>query len=301
MWWKEPYVNIHLLAWLRCSTDGTMKLRLFGGMDCPDSVLARLAVVAAVEPVAAAKMSDHAVTILLLTTHEDARETDSDGLGVLDVQNKLFFSQREMMEIGVARVAQALTAIHTVVLNIVKYDVSDNDAVRELGILGLSEESAAAVVSPVQTHRMELASALLRQTPRVSFGCFGSLDGEKSARRHLVHEASFGACDALPKQRQQQQQQQQQQGKKEEGVAGQLYDMQIYARQLPSQPPSSSPSDSTESKPLMEVGVAWRMPHGHFTLCIPAQKARALLAELLLARETLRRAWTPIEPRHANC
>ncbi|PBJ70896.1 hypothetical protein BCY84_17788 [Trypanosoma cruzi cruzi] len=158
-----------------------MKLRLFGGMDCPDSVLARLAVAAAVEPVAAAKMSDHAVTILLLTTHGDARETDSDGLGVLDVQNKLFFSQREMMEIGVARMAQALTAIHTVVLNIVKYDVSENDAVRELGILGLSEESAAAVVSPVHTHRMELASALLRQTPRVSFGCFGSLDGETSA------------------------------------------------------------------------------------------------------------------------
>ncbi|ORC85942.1 uncharacterized protein TM35_000311280 [Trypanosoma theileri] len=306
----------------------TMSFKLFGGLDCADNLLARLAVVADLNAAIATKMAEHVVTILLLEPHSDKSEkgntfTRDDntlvtvGAGMistttsssssslllhasvsppnlltgndekpqqqqhyqvhqteqneLDMHNQLFFKQPEMVKLGEAKVAQALTAIHTIATNMIRFDVSHNDAVEELTVLGLDEEVALAIVASVHAHRHSIAMILLDQTPLLSFANFALPYNDKTVKCPIVqNETSFGIRAFLYDQN---------------GLAGgrRLFNIQRCKEEMDQKSESSA-----------EMMVVWKVRDG-IEIHIPIQKARALFAELVIAREMLRRAWRPYE------
>lgn len=176
-----------------------MKFRLFGGLDCPDSVLAQLSVVSTLPPAIVAKLVDHCTNVILFSADatvgsassssstanseglmgsssnsrwsDIARETSNLHQSIAaDIHNASAGSEATSGQAATSmssalRFAQALTAIHTLVTNMTRYDVSADAATEDLTMLGLDPAVAEVVVSGTHGVFSQLRTALQRQLP----------------------------------------------------------------------------------------------------------------------------------------
>jgi hypothetical protein len=146
-----------------------MKFRLFGGLDCPDTVLAQLSVVAGLPAVLLSRMVDHVTTVILLSSkaQRDAASTESQETE-LEVQNNILFASSDIKVIDRMDVAQALTALHTIVANIIRFNVPGDTATNEMSMLGLSAEAAEAISAGCMGYSSQLRQALIESTAVVA-------------------------------------------------------------------------------------------------------------------------------------
>ncbi|CUG93156.1 Hypothetical protein, putative [Bodo saltans] len=159
-----------------------MKFRVFGGLDCPDSVLAQLSIVSNLSPAVVAKLVDHCTnTISFSAEATTAGGAASGSVGTsrwsdiaretLMLQQSLSGADFGLTPAGTAEVvdsltfAQAITAIHTLVSNITRYNVAKEAATEDLTMLGLDPAVAEVIVTGTLSGYAQLRTALIRQTP----------------------------------------------------------------------------------------------------------------------------------------
>ena len=154
---------------------GKMKFRLFGGLDCPDTVLAQLSIVANMPTALLSKMVDHVTTIILLfskaqqdSSANDSSTAPSSSASELEVQNEIFFASADFKELQRMDVAQALTALHTIISNIIRFNVPNDAAVNEMSMLGLAAEAADVIAAGCGGFSAQLRQALLDRTPLIN-------------------------------------------------------------------------------------------------------------------------------------
>jgi hypothetical protein len=163
-----------------------MKFRLFGGLDCPDSVLAQLSVVANLSPAVVAKLVDHCTNTILFSAEATAGAggggassgTSTSSSRWSDIARETVMLQQSLTaaDFGVTNpsqeavvdsllFAQAVTAIHTLVSNITRYRVAPEAAAEDLTMLGLDPAVADVIVAGTHSGYTQLRAALVRQMP----------------------------------------------------------------------------------------------------------------------------------------
>jgi hypothetical protein len=146
-----------------------MKFRLFGGLDCPDTVLAQLSVVANLPTALLTRMVDHVTTVMLLFSKQHDGGSVAPGQATeLEVQNEIFFASADIKDLDRMEVAQALTSLHTIVANIIRFNVPGDAAINELSMLGLAAEAAEVISAGCSGFSSQLRQALVEAMPVVA-------------------------------------------------------------------------------------------------------------------------------------
>jgi hypothetical protein len=163
-----------------------MKFRLFGGLDCPDSVLAQLSIVSNLSPAVVAKLVDHCTNTILFSAEATAGAggggassgSTSSSSRWSDIARETVMLQQSLTaaDFGITNpsqeavvdsltFAQAVTAIHTLVSNITRYRVAPEAAAEDLTMLGLDPAVADVIVAGTHSGYTQLRAALVRQMP----------------------------------------------------------------------------------------------------------------------------------------
>ena len=145
-----------------------MKFRLFGGMDCPDTLLSQLSAVSRFPLGIVTRIADHVTTVLLSHT-----TSDQEHFNECAVQNQFFFNNSDIAPLNTMEVAQALVAAHTVIVNIIRRNLTADIATHELNLLGLELETAEAIAGAATAFEKQLRGALLHKTILLSAKAIG--------------------------------------------------------------------------------------------------------------------------------
>lgn len=253
-----------------------MKFRLFGGFDCPDLLLAHLAALSATcdacGPAVVGSLCECALGAILSTTAGPPLDGDGspedpwEGLG--SAHSGLLVSlSLSGVKGGKMNFAQAVVGLRSLMDGILRYRVPFDVAVKELTMLGLAKEAADAVVAALRPERDNLQQRLLRNAlPRAQHwtaataGSGGAPLLLSSVTPLAVLPVSQARCSVWRN--------------KQSGV----HRVEVVA--LAARPkPRGDGQDGQEGSSTV-----------HAPLLLADDKLRALLAEMIVARESLRLA-----------
>jgi hypothetical protein len=221
-----------------------MKFRLFGGLDCPDTVLAQLSVVANMPTALLSRMVDHVTTVVLLASKAQLDGAAAGGRPQeteLDVQNATFFASADVKDLLRMDVAQALTALHTIVANIIRFNITGDTAVHEMSMLGLAAEAAEVIAAGSAGFSSQLRQALIDATAVVA--------AVTQPQAKVVSKTELVVAEG------------------EDGSK------------------SLVPSDAAAA---LEVQLTMQLNGSNVTLLMTPDKCRALLSELITARQIIK-------------
>lgn len=152
-----------------------MKFRLFGGLDCPDVVLAQLSVVAGMPVQMVSRFADHVTTVIVQTLQQQQQQqqsgdasASSENQGDYAALHAGFMQSPEIRGMPIMDVGMALSALHALITNITRFGVPHDVATNELSMLGLSSEAAETIVGSTQAYATQLREAQRRKQPRAA-------------------------------------------------------------------------------------------------------------------------------------
>ena len=131
-----------------------MKFKLFGGLDCPDWILCEIAVLARLDTASLEALGAQCVK-RLCADPVDWKSVDA-------------VCEQQGLPPGDMR--QAMTCLHTLLHNMVRFDVGDDVAHTELTMIGIRSEDAAALLSIVKDNKkymLHVATMSVVRSPHV--------------------------------------------------------------------------------------------------------------------------------------
>ena len=130
-----------------------MKFKIFGGLDCPDYLLAQVSVLSTLPVPMVSLFAEFCVSAFLARSK------------LQPVDDAPFYDEVLASELPSMAVAQSLTAMHSLITQISRFQVNADTAINELTMLGVSKEAAEAMLSAHQAHADALMAACVAHTP----------------------------------------------------------------------------------------------------------------------------------------
>lgn len=138
-----------------------MKFRLFGGADCPDTLLAQLAVVSSLSIAQCESLLDFVLESFESTEGRDAEEQRRELLKTLAETGLLVSTLQQKTDL-----AHALCAFHTLMGNAVRYELSSEVVGHELSMIGASPDLVELFKQQYIAHAASIRIALVLRTPK---------------------------------------------------------------------------------------------------------------------------------------
>jgi len=171
-----------------------MKFKLFGGLDCPDWILCEIAVLAKLETPSSLEVLGIQAVKRLCGEEVDWKAVDavceSHGLSVYEMR-------------------QAMTSLHTLMHNIVRFEVPEDTAHTELTMIGIRSEDAAALLTILKEkkkHILYVASVNVVRAPHVVSNTTETMvrdlgDGQAGVQLRFTTSDKTMVCVEMPKQK----------------------------------------------------------------------------------------------------
>lgn len=152
-----------------------MRFKLFGGLDCPDFLLAQLSVVASLPAEIVAKCTDNAIAVILAPPQcpADAAVANDEFLLQCAADVTAWRAAEGAGRSGPATspllaAVEAATAVHSIVESAVRFRVPADTCANELSMLGLAAEVADAITASLTACAAPLYKAQLRAMPMLA-------------------------------------------------------------------------------------------------------------------------------------